>query len=169
MTKMTRQQQFDFYKNNGFTKILGNLSGIGTDVLVNSSTVVRIGGDPGYAHFARLVTSANCNLTHVVKIYSHIEPLGDINDLNDAGEYSITVIEPLTAMSIQESKRYVAWASTALKAIINEEPTTDPFDLVDDIKILIEYAKKNNLTIDLVNSKNIMKRGNDFIILDPFA
>jgi hypothetical protein len=41
--------------------------------------------------------------------------------------------------------------------------------LVDDIEILFIYAKKNNLGVDLVEPKNVMKRGNEFIILDPFS
>ncbi len=61
------------------------------------------------------------------------------------------------------------WASTALNEIRQEQrPVTDPFGLVNDIDILFVYARYNNLHVDLVNPKNVMKRGNDFIILDPF-
>lgn len=167
---MTRQQSIDSYKKKGFTEIANNLSGISTDVLVKGLIVVRIGDDPGYPHFARLVESASSGLKNVVKIFSHNEPLGIVNDLNDNNEYSITEIERLTAMSPQESSDYRTWASTALNEIRQKiKPATDPFDLVNDIEILFLYAQKNNLDIDLVEPKNVMKRGSEFIILDPFA
>jgi len=147
-----------------------NLSGISTDVFVKNSIVVRIGGDPGYPHFARLVGSANSGLKNVVIIFSHSEPLGVVNNLNNNNEYSITETELLTAMSHQESNNYEKWALTALNEIrMGEKPATDPFDLADDIQILFMYAQQNNLLLDLVQSKNIMKRGSTFIIVDPFA
>lgn len=72
-------------------------------------------------------------------------------------------------MSQQERNNYQIWALTALNEISQgKKPATDPFGLVYDIDILFVYARKNNLHIDLVNPKNVMKRGNDFIILDPF-
>lgn len=167
---MTRQQSLNHYKGKGFAAIPVNSSGIGTDVLVKGSRVVRIGGDPGYSHFARLVTSTNSGLNNVVKIFSHNEPLGEVNDLNNNGEYSITEIELLTAMSQQENNRYQTWAVDAFRAILNGvKPANDPFGLVNDIEILIVYAKKKNLDLDLINPKNVMKRDDKFIILDPFC
>ncbi|WP_286809397.1 hypothetical protein [Leclercia sp. UBA2479] len=167
---MTRQQAIDSYKKNNFKEMPNNLSGISTDVLVKGSIVVRIGGDPGYAHFARLIESANSGLKNVVKIFSHNEPLGVVNDLNNNNEYSITEIELLTDMSYQEISDYREWASTALNEIrIGKKPETDPFDLADDIQKLFVYAQQNKLFLDLVKPQNIMKRGNTFIIVDPFA
>ncbi|MFD3239914.1 hypothetical protein ACE2AK_12280 [Rahnella perminowiae] len=166
---MTKQQSINSYKAKGYTAISNNLSGIYTDVLVKGSTVVRIGDDPGYPHFARLILSASSGLKNVVKIFLHSEPLGIVNDLNFNGEYSITETELLTAMSQQESENYQTWALTALNEIRQgKKPATDPFGLVNDIDILFVYAMNNNLHIDLVCPKNVMKRGNDFIILDPF-
>lgn len=167
---MTRQGAIDFYKQKGFREISNNLSGLGTDVLVDGMTVVRIGGDPGYSHFAKCVSTTTSSLKNVVNIYSHTEPLGKVNDLNINNEYSITEMELLTAMSNLESVDYRKWASTALDEIRQgKKPATDPFNLVDDIEILFIYAKKHNLGVDLVEPKNVMKRGNEFIILDPFA
>ena len=166
---MTKLQSINYYKDKGYTAIPNNSSGIHTDVLVNGSTVVRIGDDPGYPHFARLILSAGSGLKNVVRIFSHSEPLGIVNNSNNNGEYSITETELLTAMSLQESKNYCEWASTALNEIRQgKNPATDPFGLVNDINILFVYAREKNLHIDLVNPKNVMKRGNDFIILDPF-
>ncbi|WP_208950584.1 hypothetical protein [Rahnella sp. ChDrAdgB13] len=167
---MTRQESIDFYKLNGYREISNNSSGLSTDVLVHGMTVVRIGGDPGYSHFARLVSSTTSSLKNVVKIYSHNEPLGIINDSSINNEYSITEMELLASMSEPECIYYKKWASVALNEIRQgKKPVTDPFDLVDDIEILFIYAKKNNLGIDLVEPKNVMKRGDEFIILDPFA
>ncbi|EMG7896895.1 MULTISPECIES: hypothetical protein [Enterobacterales] len=166
---MTKQQSINFYKSNGFTDVSNNLSGIGTDVLVKGATVVRIGDDPGYSHFAKLIVSGNSGLKNVVKIFTHSEPLGNVINSSGNGEYSITEIELLTAMSQQESVNYQQWASTALSELSQGKKTaTDPFGLVDDIDILFVYARNNNLYVDLINPKNVMKRGNDFIILDPF-
>lgn len=166
---MTKQQSINSYKAKGYTDISNNLSGIGTDVLVKGATVVRIGDDPGYSHFAKLIESANSGLKNVVKIFSHSEPLGNVNNSSGNGEYSITEIELLTAMSQKESVNYQKWASTALSEIRQgKKPATDPFGLVNDIDILFVYARNNNLYVDLNNPKNVMKRGNDFIILDPF-
>lgn len=148
--EMTRQESIDFYKQKGFREILNNLSGLSTDVLGDGMTVVRIGGDPGYSHFARLVSSTTSCLKNVVKIYSHTEPLGKVKDLNINNEYSITEMELLAAMSESECVDYKEWASTALNEIRQgKKPATDPFDLVEP--------------------KNVMKRANEFIILDPFA
>ncbi|MEB7713561.1 hypothetical protein NGC32_12605 [Kluyvera cryocrescens] len=167
---MTRQESIDFYKENGFREIPNNLSGLSTDVLVRNNTVVRIGGDPGYSHFANLVVSNNPNLTNVVKIQSHEEPLGKLNNSNSNNEYSITEMELLSAMSHQESVDYEQWALPALNEIRQEKkPANDPFNLVEDMIILFKYAKKHNLGFDLVKPKNVMKRGEVFIILDPFA
>lgn len=167
---MTRQEVIDSYKANNFKKNPNNLSGISTEVLVKNSIVVRIGGDPGYPNFARLVGSTNSGLKNVVIIFSHSEPLGVVNDLNNNNEYSITETELLTAMSHQESINYEKWALPALSEIrMGKKPATDPFGLADDIQILFRYAQQKNLLLDLVQSKNIMKRGSTFIIVDPFA
>ncbi|WP_459177398.1 hypothetical protein [Ewingella americana] len=166
---MTRQQSINSYKLNGFINLHNNLSGISTDVLIKNSTVVRIGSDPGYAHFARLVISRGSGLKNVVNILDHDEPLGLVNNMNNNGEYSITKIELLTDMSQFESDSYKAWAKKALNEIITGTlPETDPFDLVNDIKILAQHAEQNNLLLDLIEPKNVMKRGSEFIILDPF-
>lgn len=168
--EMTRQKSIDFYKKNGFTEIPNNLSGLSTDVLVRNNIVVRIGGDPGYSHFANLVVSPNSKLTNVVKIHSHKEPLGKLNNSNSNNEYSITEMELLSAMSHKESVSYEKWALPALNEIAQgKKPANDPFNLADDMEILFKYAKKNNLGFDLVEPKNVMKRGTVFIILDPFA
>jgi len=146
---MTRQQSINSYKAKGYKDISNNLSGISTDVLAKGSTVVRIGDDPGYPHFARLVVSAGSGLRNV--------------------EDSVTEMERLTEMSQQESSHYKTWAPIALNEIRQrKKPATDPFGLVNDIDILFVYARKNSLLVDLVNPKNVMKRGNEFIILDPF-
>jgi len=166
---MTRQQSINSYKAKGYKDISNNLSGISTDVLAKGSTVVRIGDDPGYPHFARLVVSAGSGLRNVVKIFLHNEPLGVVNNANYNGEYSVTEMERLTEMSQQESSHYKTWAPIALNEIRQgKKPATDPFGLVNDIDILFVYAQKNSLLVDLVNPKNVMKRGNEFIILDPF-
>jgi len=72
-------------------------------------------------------------------------------------------------MSHQESITYEKWALTALNEIRMWGPATDHFYLADDIQILFMYAQQNNLLLDLVQSKNIMKRDSTFIIVDPFA
>ena len=114
---MTRQESIDFYKLNGYREISNNSSGLSTDVLVHGMTVVRIGGDPGYSHFARLVISTISSLKNVVKIYSHNEPLGIINDSSINNEYSITEMELLASMSEFECISYKEWASVDLNEI----------------------------------------------------
>ncbi|WP_109392265.1 hypothetical protein [Proteus cibi] len=166
---MTRQESVTHYEQNGFKVISNNLSGINTDILVNGATVVRIGGDPGYSHFAKLVYSATSGLTNVVRIYFHDEPLGLVNSSNPNNEYSITEMELLTPMSQSECSAYEEWILPALDEIRKgNNPASDPYNLSNDLKILLNYSKTHNFNIDLLKSANVMKRGNDFIILDPF-
>ncbi|HCA3439737.1 TPA: hypothetical protein MO340_004301 [Salmonella enterica subsp. salamae serovar 35:g,m,s,t:-] len=166
---MTRQQCVAAYLYGGYSEVAGNLSGIDTAVLIKGSKIVRIGGDAGYAHFARLVWSGTSGLTNVPVIYKHAEPLGQVNNLNNNSEYSVTEMEVLTPLTELECKDYENWSKPAIRDITKGNiPSTDPFNLVDDIIILVKYAAGNDLGIDIVESKNIMKRNNDFIILDPF-
>ncbi|EPK3334136.1 TPA: hypothetical protein ACKR0U_001267 [Proteus mirabilis] len=168
--EMTRQETIDSYKQKGFTVIPHNYSGIGTDVLIKSNTVVRIGSDSGYSAFAKLAQNTTSGLTNVVKIYSHSEPLGPVNDSSPNNEYSITEMELLTPMSQSESGAYEEWILPALDEIRKgKNPASDPYNLSNDLKILLNYSKTHNFDIDLLKSANVMKRGNVFIILDPFG
>lgn len=167
--EMTRQETIDYYKQKGFTVIPHNYSGIDTDVLIKNNIVVRIGGDPGYSAFAELAKDATSGLKNVVKIHTHLEPLGPVNNSNLNNEYSITEMEQLTPMPQSESNAYETWIVSALNEIRKEnDPVSDPYNLSNDLKILFNYAKEHNFSIDLLKSANVMKRGSDFIILDPF-
>ncbi len=169
---MTSSEQIEKYLKCGFVNTKVNNSGLATTVMFKGKLVVRIGYDERYSHFAMLVLNKQYNLTNVVNIYSHESPLGCIGRSGATGtEYTVTLLELLDELTSEEADSYSKWVCSAICNIrsTNNACSSDSFGLLNDITILYNYAIKNRLGLDFINPKNIMKRGDVFVHIDPFG
>ncbi|WP_139126172.1 hypothetical protein [Aeromonas sp. DNP9] len=168
---MKRFEKTQYYISNGFVKTPTNNSGLSTDVLVKGTTVVRIGDDNSYHHFADGVCGGFFKSNHLVCISSHQTPLGVPHSQGSTGhEYTVTEMELLSELTDAEALQYNNWIIPTVKDVIaGKTPSSDPFGMLSITIELIHYAKKNNLKLDLIQPKNVMKRGSVWVHIDPFA
>lgn len=165
---MSFQEQVKKYLEDGFKPVEVNKSGLGTEVLVKENVVVRIGTDTAYEHFARLVTSKTIQSENVPIIYNH-EPQNAVAETPFL-PYSITSMELLEELSDTEAEEYEQWIKDEILNIgKGHKVENDPFGILNITKTLVDYASMNELNLDLVQPKNVMKRGNIYIHIDPFA
>jgi len=106
-------------------------------------------------------------LSNVVKIYDHCK----INRSNDVF-YTITEMERLDELNAQEISGLNAWRVKIEKELNQPSGLIDPYYLLSDFVTLFKFINgysNQTLTHDYLQSKNIMKRGGEFIIIDPIA
>ncbi|TOG58067.1 hypothetical protein CGI99_22930 [Vibrio parahaemolyticus] len=169
--RVTRYQKRQDYINNGFVNTPTNNSGLSTDVMVKGAVVVRIGDDNSYHHFADGICKGVFQSKHLVSISSHQAPLGVPHSQGSTGhEYTVTEMELLSELSTAEAIQYENWVIPAVQDVIaGKVPTSDPFGMLSITIDLIHYAQNNGLKLDLIQPKNVMKRGSTWVHIDPFG
>ncbi len=166
---MTSNDAISHFRSLGFVDTVTNYSGLCTTVLYDGELVVRIGFDERYDYFAKHVLSQSITLTNVARLYSHLLPLGPIPSNGHA--YSVTFLELLDELTSTERKDYETWVNLTVNCLMsNSVPMPeDKFGLLADTKELYYHAKKNKFGMDFMKGKNIMKRGDTFVHIDPFS
>ncbi len=106
------------YYQQGFVDLLNAPSGTGTELLVDSArtTVVRIGADPAFDHFATFVQTTP--QLYFPRIHKHISPYGA---LGPYGAVTLTEMEYLDLLNSQQRQQASAWIPTALSAMMNQK------------------------------------------------
>lgn len=147
-----------------------NLEGpLGNKILLSPTRkeVVRIGHDIGYDIFASSLMNNELVLSNVVKIYDHYK-------VNRSGGvfYTITEMERLDELDDDDILGLETWQGKVVSYLSQPTDLHDPYSLLNDFVTLYCFINKYNnekLTHDYLQSKNIMKRCGQFIIIDPFA
>lgn len=105
------------YYNQGYVDLINVPMGTGTELLVDSTrtTVVRIGADPAFDHFAQFVQAAP--QLYFPCIRKHICPYGP---LGPHGAATLTEMECLDPLSPQQQLQAAAWIDTAINAMLKQ-------------------------------------------------
>jgi hypothetical protein len=165
---MNIQEKIDWYVNVGYVPTPSNKSGLGTTVMYSDESVVRIGIDSAYDHYAELIIGNGIQSENAPNITKHEKPRGEFG--NSEFAYSCTEMEILTELDGQEVVNYEKWIKHEIKNIGNGNTVnSDPFSILELTVRLVEYARKNGLGLDLIQAKNVMKRDSTFVHIDPFA
>ncbi|MCX2945126.1 hypothetical protein ORG37_18760 [Rahnella perminowiae] len=133
----------------------------------DQNSIVRIGHDLGYDIYASSVMNGDLVLSNAVNIYDHykVKRSGDVF-------YTITEMERLHELDGQDIEKLEAWRAKVEKRLNQPTGLCDPYSLLNDFVALNTFIFKyshEKLGHDYLQSKNIMKRGEQFIIIDPFA
>jgi len=165
---MSFQEKINLYIADGYKKTITNQSGLDTYVMYKNNIVVRIGSDSSYDHYAKLIKSKIIQSKNAPIITKH-ETVLNVFD-NTKLDYTCTEMELLNELNDDEATRYKEWIDKEINNIVDKKlGISDPFNILDLTRKLVLYAQKNNLFLDLVQSKNIMKRGETFVHIDPFS
>lgn len=162
------EQSCEYYLAINYTEL--NVSTpLGTRVFLDQDggTIIRIGHDEGYDIFASSVKNGGLVLTNAVTIHDHYK----VKRSEDVF-YTITEMERLDELSNQEASAFETWRSITEGNLNKVGGLTDPFSLLRDFISLYNFINSYNTTIlhhDYWQSKNIMKRGSQFVITDPFV
>lgn len=163
------EESYDYYINClHYTDM--NVDGpLGNKILLspNGEKVVRLGHDVGYDIFASSLINGDLVLSNVVKIYEHYK-------VNRPGDvfYTITEMERLDELDSRDILGLETWRAKAENCLSKPTEISDPYFLLNDFKTLFSFIneyKNENLAHDYLQTKNIMKRGGQFIVIDPFA
>lgn len=163
------EQACDYYTDQlGYTKLpVPSPMGNGIFLSPEKNNIVRIGHDEGYHIYASSVINGDLVLSNTVKIYDHhmVKRSGDVF-------YTITEMERLDELNDQDIVGLEAWRAKVEKHLNQPTGLCDPYSLLNDFVALNTFIIKNEhkkLGHDYLQSKNIMKRGKQFIIIDPFV
>lgn len=159
----------EYYINELKYKYMNSEGPLGNRILISPTQkeVVRIGHDVGYEIFASSLIKGDITLSNVVNIHDHykVDRSGDVF-------YTITEMERLNELDKDEIIVLEKWRATVVNSLSQPIGLNDPYSLLNDFVALYSFINKYNnekLAHDYLQSKNIMKRGEQFIIIDPFA
>jgi len=163
-TDKTQTEIISWYtKEKGFTEI--KTTPQGTTILKKGNRIIRIKDfERGYDIFATRVKNKLWQYhNNMVKIYSHKVIYSCAASYGLAGNrITITRMEVLENLTENEAAQYKTWIKESFKKGVNFH------GILDSTTELYNYAKQEKFPPDLVQPKNIMKRGNMFIHIDPF-
>jgi hypothetical protein len=166
---MNYQDKKNMYIGQGYKPTEINHSGLGTEVLFKDNKVVRLGVDPAYDHYAKLIINNSLKSKNAPIIFKHELPLGEFT-VSGGIQYSCTEMELLEELDSDEAIQYKDWIEKEVSNLGTGKPaSSDPFNLEIITRALIEYAANNNLGLDLTQAKNVMKRGSTYVHLGPFG
>lgn len=168
-SKFNVDQSVNYYINQLHYTDMNVEGPLGNKILLSSTkkNVVRIGHDAGYDIFASSLMNGNLTLVNVVEIFDHckIDRPGDVF-------YTITEMERLDELDSNDIKELEEWRSKVENCLGQPTFLDDPYFLLKDFFTLFSFINGYNdekLAHDYLQSKNIMKRDGQFIIIDPFA
>ena len=164
----------DKYRQRGFVEFPTD-SGTGSYILVNKERrrVVKFNQDPAYEKFAEFARS-NPGAA-LPEIFLHEKPLGEFKLLSNDW-YTVTELELLVPLSIEEHHKVLAWVRVELSWL---QSGASPSSLVDDacglrstFNCLRSEAVRTDVSLDVLKGSNFMKRevesGTRFVFTDPY-
>lgn len=160
MNVIAMQNHIDQYRQRGFLEISTD-SGTGSFILVNNEQrrVVKFNQDPAYDKFVEFIKSN----PHPAfpEIFLHEKPLGEFQQLSNK-EYTVTEMELLVTLSIEEQQAVLEWVQAEISRI---KSGIQPRELVDDpeglgpaFHLLRDEAIRVNVLLDVQKGSNFMKR-----------
>ena len=159
-----RHDKEQSYIKQGFKNTPVNKSGLQTTVLYKGNIVVRIGDDKDYEHFVELIRKNIINQKNAPKITKH-----EKIDIGFGNSFFCTEMDLLEELSDDEAQRYQTWIDQEFANLSSGLPVSrDPFNLEKSTRVLAKYAVDHNLGQDFQQAKNIMKRGDTYVHIDPF-
>lgn len=168
------QDQVDYYKAQGFREIATD-SGTGSTILVSDEKrrAVKFNFDPPYDLFVSIARLQS--LGAFPKVYEHAPRTIKSGPLAER-QYTITEMELLDPLSVEEQAEVVSWIQSIYIARRSDVPLNaikaDPFGLLEAITILLSFAAENKVHLDLEKGTNYMVRlgseSRELVITDPF-
>lgn len=163
------EESYEYYINQLHFTDMNKEGPLGNKILLSTKEkkVVRIGHDVGYDIFASSLINGRLVLSNVVKIHDHYK-------INRPGDvfYTITEMEELNELDSRDVLELEMWRAEIVNCLKNPTGINDPYFLLNDFVTLFSFIneyKGEKLAHDYLQTKNIMKRGGQFIIIDPFA
>ncbi|HFK5778577.1 MULTISPECIES: hypothetical protein [Enterobacter] len=163
------EESYEYYINQLHFTDMNKEGPLGNKILLSPTKkeVVRIGHDVGYDIFVSSLINGRLVLSNVVKIHEHykvIRPGGVF--------YTITEMERLNELDSKDILALETWRAKIVNSLNQPIGISDPYFLLNDFVALFSFIngyKNEKLAHDYLQTKNIMKRGGQFIIIDPFA